>query len=114
MKNSRTYLAAVLLVILALVLAACESVSINKLLADPARWRNKTVHVHGTVENSMGALGHGAYLLADDTGRIWVISNTGVPARGAKVDVEGVVFEGVQFGGQSLGVAVREKRHHAR
>ncbi len=97
-----------------LVLAACESVSINKVLADPSHWEGKTVHVQGVVENSFGALGNGAYRISDGTGSIWVISRTGVPARGARVDVVGSVFQGAQLAGQALGTALREERHKAR
>jgi hypothetical protein len=103
--------ALVLLLGLTLLLAGCESVKIGSLLQDPSRYANKKVHVRGTVVNSMGLMGRGAYAVSDDTGTIWVISKTGVPAKGARVDVEGEVFQGAQFAGQSLGVALREKRH---
>ncbi len=106
--------ASALPVLLVLVLAGCEAVKISSVLADPSRYVNKTVVIQGTVQNSMGALGHGAYAVSDGTGTIWVISSRGVPARGARVAVEGQVFQGVQFLGQSFGVALREKRHRTK
>jgi len=99
---------------LVLVLAACESVTIGKLMADPSRYEGKTVHIQGTVDTSFGALGNGAYKVSDGTGSMWVISRTGIPGRGARVDVEGTIFQGAQLLGQSLGVALRETRHRAR
>ena len=102
------------LVVLSLILVACETVKISSVVNDPSRWVNKTVRVSGTVTTSMGAVGHGAYQVSDGTGSIWVISSRGVPARGAQVGVEGTVFQGVQFMGQSFGVAIREKQHRTR
>lgn len=102
------------LVLLSLVLIGCQTVKIGSLVSDPSRWRNKTVRIEGTVQNSVGAIGTGAYAVSDDTGTVWVISRTGVPSRGARVEVVGQVFEGVQFLGQSFGVALREKEHRTR
>jgi len=102
------------LVLLSLVLAGCaETVSIGRILADPSHWSHKTVRVQGTVETSGGAVGRGAYAVSDGTGTIWVISGRGIPSRGARVAVEGEVFEGVQILGQSFGVALREKQHRS-
>jgi hypothetical protein len=94
-----------------LALAACESVTIGRLLSDPSHWEGKAVHIRGTVDDSIGVLGHGAYKVSDGTGSIWVISRTGLPGRGARIDVEGSIFQGAQLAGQSLGTALRETRH---
>lgn len=107
-------LAVLAIVVLSLVLVACETVKISSVVNDPSHWMNKTVRVAGTVTTSMGAVGHGAYQVSDGTGNIWVISSRGVPARGAQVAVEGTVFQGAQFMGQSFGVAIREKQHRTR
>ncbi len=97
---------------LALGLAACsQSVSIARLLSDPSHWNNKTVQIHGTVQNAVGLLGEGMYSVSDGTGKIWVISNSGIPGKGVRVDVVGTVFQGAQFMGRSLGVALREQHH---
>lgn len=110
----RRFAAPAILVLLSLVLVGCESVKIGDLLADPSRWSNKTVRVTGTVENSFGLMGQGAYAVNDGTGTIWVISRSGVPARGARVEVVGDVFQGAQVGGQSFAVALREREHRSR
>jgi hypothetical protein len=112
MKRVVAGLAAVILLVL--VLSGCETAKISSIVNDPSHWQNKTVRVVGTVQTSMGALGHGAYQVSDGTGNIWVITNKGVPSRGAQVAVEGTVFQGLQFGGQTFAVAIREKQHRTK
>ena len=46
---------------LALFTAACGSVRIAKINADPSRYANRTVSVNGRVTNSIGILGTGGY-----------------------------------------------------
>jgi hypothetical protein len=105
----------VLLLAAALALTACESVTkIADVNRDPSQFRNKTVRVEGTVTNSVGVLSTGGYQIEDDTGRIFVISNQGIPARGARVVVEGTVFTGAMVLGQAVGVAIKESRHQVR
>ena len=93
------------------LLTACGSVKIGRINADPSRYQNRTVHVSGTVTNSVGVLGTGGYQLEDETGKIYVLSRRGVPSRGSRVKVTGVVSPGVQVLGQSVGVAIREEQH---
>ena len=100
-----------LLPLAALALSACGSIKIARINADPSRYQNRTVHVSGTVVNSVGVLGTGGYQLEDETGKIYVISRSGVPSRGSRVMVTGVVSPGVQVLGQSVGVAIREEHH---
>ncbi|HZQ90802.1 MAG TPA: OB-fold nucleic acid binding domain-containing protein [Terriglobales bacterium] len=115
MKNTalaRKTTALALVVAATLVLAACPpSVRIGDLAADPGRYYNKEVSVSGTVTQSYGALGTGAYELEDGSGKIWVISeNYGTPSRGARVGVTGSVIQGASFGGRTFGLALRETR----
>ena len=93
------------------LLTGCGAVKIGRINADPSRYQNRVVHVSGTVTNSVGVLGTGGYQLEDETGKIYVVSRSGVPSRGSRVKVTGVVSPGVQVLGQSLGVAIREERH---
>lgn len=98
-----------------LVLTACDGVTkISEVKNDPSKFRNKTVRVMGTVTNSVGVLSTGGYEIEDDTGKIFVLSNQGVPARGAQVIVEGSVFTGAMVLGQALGVAIKETKHRVR
>ncbi len=95
-----------------LFLAGCEATTIARIKADPARFHGKTVAVRGTVVNSVGILSTGGYEVDDGTGRIFVITAHGVPSSGARVVVEGTVFSGATILGQSVGVAIRETKHH--
>jgi hypothetical protein len=103
------------LVLLAtILLGACAPVTIGRINADPSRFRNHTVRVTGTVTNSVGLMGKGGYQLADDTGKIYVISGGGVPSRGSRVTVTGRVQPGAEVLGTAVGVTLREQSHQVR
>ena len=98
-----------LLLAAVLLLSACPSqTTISKINADPARYRNKEVAIVGTVRDSYGALGQGAYEIDDGTGRLWVVTKRGVPSRGARVGVKGRVYTGFNFGGRNYGTVIEE------
>ncbi len=97
-----------------LLLASCAPVQIGRINADPSRYRNQTVRVSGTVVNSMGLLGNGGYQVEDKTGKIYVLSSTGVPSRGSRVTVTGTVVGGAQVFGTPVATAIREQRHKVR
>jgi len=111
MRVSANYLLMPLLAA-SLVLAACESVTIARIKADPSQFHSKTVAIRGTVVTSVGILSKGGYEVDDGTGRIFVITNQGVPSSGTRVVVEGTVFSGATVLGQAIGVAIRETKHH--
>ena len=91
------------------LLTACPSqTTISKINADPARYRNKEVAIVGTVKDSYGALGQGAYEIDDGTGRLWVVTRRGVPSRGARVGAKGRVYNGFNFGGRNYGTVLEE------
>jgi len=87
-----------ILVALAIGSAGCAARSINQVLADPTRYRDREVKLHGSVINSFSAIGTGAYEIQDSTGRMWVVSSRGVPRRGANVNVRGTIREGFNLG----------------
>jgi hypothetical protein len=96
--------------------AACASggrtVSIGRLLEDPGRYDGRTVRVEGSVTQSVGALGYGAYRINDGTGTMNVVSTGGgAPAEGAKVGVQGT-FRAVYTFGSNSGTAIVEKRRY--
>lgn len=96
----------ILLASAALTTGACASTrTVNELLADPGRYRNHTVKLSGEVVDSYSLANRGAYQIDDGTGRLWIVSETGVPRRTAKVTVKGKVREGVNLG--SLGDALK-------
>jgi len=78
---------------------ACASRTINQVLADPGRYRNKEVKLSGSVVDSYSLVGRGAYQIKDSTGQLWIVSDKGVPSRGAKVSVKGTVQQGFNLGG---------------
>ena len=97
----RTRRSGLLLLLGAVSLSAlgCAGTTISKILAEPQRYTHRgDVGLSGDVTESMSFLGHGAYKLDDGTGTIWVISNRGVPRRGARVKVSGKIRDVVDIG----------------
>jgi hypothetical protein len=88
-----------------IVAGACASTSINRILADPAKYRDKDVRVSGSVVDSYSVADRGAYRVDDKSGQMWVLSEHGVPRRGARVTVTGRIREGFNLG--SLGDQIR-------
>jgi hypothetical protein len=101
----------VLTVFAALALSGCATTRIGRIQADPSRYRDKTVTVDGRVTNSFGALVAGFYEVEDETGKIYVISRSGVPSKGSQVSVRGTVMNGITVMGKSFGTAIQEHRH---
>ena len=100
-NTTRTRHAGLFLLLGAVSLSAlgCAGTTISRILAEPQRYTHRgDVGLHGDVVESMSFLGHGAYKLDDGTGTIWVISNRGVPRRGARVKVHGRIRDVVDIG----------------
>jgi hypothetical protein len=115
MRTSRRISLSLLLLFGTFLFTACpERQSINKILADPGRFHNKDVGITGTVTDSYGALGAGAYELDDGTGKMWVVTRRGVPARGARVGAKGRVYSGFNFSGRNFGTVLEESDRRAK
>lgn len=93
---------------------ALAKTSINKINGDPGRYSDKKVTIEGTVTDSYGVLGEGAYEIDDGTGRIWVIAERAVPARGSRVQTKGHVITGFVYRGRNLAAALRETDRKAK
>jgi hypothetical protein len=112
----------ILLLSIAALSTACASVTINKVLADPAHYRDREVTLSGQVSDSFSVASRGAYRLRDGSGELWVISEKGVPRTGAEVKVTGRVREGYNVGslgprlpaGLGSGLVLVESSHKAR
>ena len=92
-----------------LLLTACPSqTNISKINADPDRYRGKEVGIAGTVTDSYGVLGAGAYEIDDGSGKIWVATRRGVPSKGSRVGAKGYVHNGFSFAGRSFGTVMEE------
>jgi hypothetical protein len=124
-KNRRILMFVLLMAGVGLTTGACASTkSINDLLADPGRYRDRTVQLSGEVVDSYSVGTRGAYRLKDDTGELWIVSDEGVPRRTAKVTVKGRVREGFNLGsiadliklppGVAAGLVLMEISHRAR
>ncbi len=102
--------------------AACASVTVNKVLADPSRYRDREVNVSGEVTDSFSVMSRGAYRLKDGSGQLWVVSDNGVPRNGARVVVKGKIREGYNLSGLGdrlpaglgSGLVLVESSHRAR
>jgi len=116
--------ATLLFLVLTVVMStACASRTINQVLADPGKYRNKEVRVTGSVVDSFSLVGRGAYRLDDRTGQLWVVSDRGVPREGAHVSVKGTVRDGFNLGsiggrlslpaGLNSGLVMVESSHKA-
>ena len=91
------------LVLTALVMGGCGVRSVNDLLADPAKYRDRSVTVRGTVAESASLMGRGAYRIVDRAQGLWVVTRSGAPRKGARVDVTGRLQDGYDvsaFGGR--------------
>ena len=108
MKQKIVFAAAVAV---ALTLTACAPVTIARINQDPSRFRDRMVHVDGTVVTSVGFLRTGGYQVDDGTGKIYVVSRSGVPSSGSRVSVTGRVISGAEVLGQALGTAIMEQSH---
>jgi hypothetical protein len=101
MTHRLNQLAVLTVLAAALASTACASKSINQVLADPSRYRDREVRLSGSVVDSYSLVNRGAYRIDDGTGTLWVVSNMGVPRRSARVKVTGTIREGFNIG--SLG-----------
>jgi hypothetical protein len=89
----------VLLFLLSFLTVGCGAKSINQVLADPAKYRNQSVTVHGTVDESASVMGKGAYRISDEGQSLWVVTSGGAPRKGARVNVTGHLQEGYDLSG---------------
>ena len=80
------------------VSSACAATTINQILADPSRYRDRDVRVSGSVVDSYSLVNRGVYQINDQSGQLWVVSNRGVPRKGARVIVKGTIREGFSLG----------------
>lgn len=108
----------------AFLASACASATVNRVLADPSRYRDREVKLSGRVMDSYSVADTGIYRIADRTGELWVFSSQGVPRTGAEVTVTGTIREGVNLGnlGERVplppaarsGLILLERSHKAR
>jgi hypothetical protein len=106
--KTRFFTSLVLFVAVFFLTGCPNQTTINRLNGDPARYRGKEVLIVGTVTNSFGAAGFGAYELSDETGKIWVLTRRGAPSNGARVGAVGRYVQGINWSGRNYGSAIEE------
>lgn len=112
LKKSAVFL---VLIVGTLLLTACPSqTNIAKINADPGRYSGKEVGIAGTVTDSYGAAGIGAYEIDDGTGKIWVATKRGIPSRGARVGAKGYLRSGFTVKGRNYGTVMEETDRRSR
>lgn len=91
---------------------------ISSILERPDKYMSKDVIVAGrvakTYEVNLFITEAGAYQLDDGSGRIWVITKTGVPSEGTEVGLKGEVSGGVKLLGETFGAVVHEHDRRTR
>ena len=102
---------------LSAIVSACglglRNPNISELKSNPGRYYDRTVNIDGVVTSSWGVplVPFRMYKIDDGTGEVTVLSNSSrTPTRGSRVHVKGKVNEVAVFGGQSLGLHVREEK----
>lgn len=95
--------------LLGLALGACApTLRIRDLLDEPQRYDGRTVQVQGTVTQSAGLFGTGAYQIDDGTGSIYVIAQgQGVPRQGAKTKAKGRFESVFNLAGRTIAAIVQ-------
>lgn len=102
------------LALLIALLAGCATghPRIADIKYNPGKYQNRTVTVDGVVTSSWGIplVPFKLYKVDDGSGEVTVVANDGrVPTKGARVSVKGRVNEFATFGGQSLGLHLRQE-----
>lgn len=100
-------------VVTVLLLRGCGGTTpIKTLMDDPDRYDGKTVRIAGEVQQSVGALGFGAYEVKDASGTLPVVSQTGgAPRAGAQIGVEGTFRAAFTLGTRTAAVLVEKRRY---
>jgi hypothetical protein len=111
---SRVALVAALAALASACALGLRSPSISELKNNPGRYQNRSVNIDGVVTTSWGVplVPYRFYRVDDGTGEVTVLSSSGglsTPTRGARVRVRGKVNEVAVFGGQALGLHLREE-----
>ena len=85
--------------------------TIQEVKYNPGRYHDRKVEIDGVVTSSWGVplMPFKLYKVDDGTGEVTVLAQDGrTPTRGSHVRVKGKVGELATFGGQSLGLHIRQ------
>ncbi len=105
----------------AALLVGCKgtrTTAISSILGHVDEFVDRDVVIGGRVTKTYAAdlfiAEAGAYQVDDGTGKIWVVTKSGVPEEGRNVLLKGTVAGGLKIGGESLGAVLREIERRAR
>jgi hypothetical protein len=113
MNRLRLVAATILLASSVACAGAFRSPRIADIQYNPGRYHDRVVNISGVVTTSWGLplVPFKFYKVDDGTGEVTVLSNGNrLPGRGARVQVRGRVEEVAMFGGQTIGLHVKEQR----
>ena len=120
MKRTHLIILAILLAICALLVTGCKAkrTMISSILERPDHYYNKDITVAGRVVKTYAVnlfiAEAGAYQIDDGSGKIWVITKTGVPQEGSEVGLKGKIDGGVKLLGEKFGCVIREHERRYR
>jgi hypothetical protein len=90
------------IVMLAAISACATASSLDDVMKDPGRYRGRRVMVSGSVTASGSIAGRGLYRITDGDSHLWVSSQSGVPTKGARVRVDGRIYDAYDLRGLPL------------
>lgn len=94
-------------IILCLAVPACNqigAVPIGKVLSNPRDYEGQDITISGTVTDAISLFVIKAFVVSDDTGQIYVVTERILPKKGNKVRIKGTVVEAFSFGDQTMTV----------
>jgi hypothetical protein len=95
--------AAVLCIVMLAAISACATASsLDEVMKDPGRYRGRRVMVSGSVTASGSIAGRGLYRITDGDSYLWVASESGAPTKGARVRVDGRIYDAYDLRGLPL------------
>ena len=96
------------------LIAGCKSggtTPIKTLLDNPGQYDRQTVRIAGTVTQTLGVLGYGAYQVNDGSAGIAVVTEqNGAPREGTKVGVEGEFRSAFTVGSTTAAAIIEHSR----
>jgi hypothetical protein len=90
------------LVTLVSVSACATAASLDEVMKDPSRYQGRRVVVGGIVTTSGSIAGRGLYQIQEGQSQLWVASDSGVPAKGTRVLVDGRIYDAYDVRGLPL------------
>jgi hypothetical protein len=95
---------AVGLLMLVVAAACARATTLSGVAADPSAYHDKRITVEGVVASGAALMGRGLYRIEEGSARLWVLTESGVPAPRTRVEVTGRLYNGYDIRGLNLPV----------